>query len=124
MSYRFYNPNPMNKRIGDCVIRAVSKVTNQNWRDTYMALALKGLELCDLPSANHVWGSYLHDIGFHRKVIPNSCPDCYTIEDFCRDYPIGIYLLATDGHVVAVENGNYYDTWDSGGEVPLYYWTV
>lgn len=114
----------MNKRIGDCVIRAVSKVTNQNWRDTYMALALKGLELCDLPSANHVWGSYLHGIGFHRKVIPNFCPDCYTIEDFCRDYPIGTYLLATDGHAVAVVNGDYYDTWDSGGEVPLYYWTV
>ena len=124
MSYRFYNPNPMNKRIGDCVIRAVSKVTNQNWRDTYMALALKGLELCDLPSANHVWGSYLHDIRFHRKIISNFCPDCYTIEDFCRDYPIGTYLLATDGHVVAVVNGDYYDTWDSGGEVPLYYWTV
>lgn len=124
MAYVFFNPNPMNKRIGDCVIRAVSKVTNQNWKDTYMALSLKGLELCDMPSANHVWGAYLHDIGFHRKVIPNLCPDCYTIEEFCKDYPIGTYLVATDGHVVAVVNGDYYDTWDSGNEVPLYYWTV
>ena len=26
------------------------------------------------------------------------------------------------GHVVAVEDGNYYDIWDSGDEVPTYYW--
>lgn len=124
MGYKFYNPNPMNKRIGDCVIRAISKVTNQPWRDTYMALSIKGLELCDLPSANSVWGSYLHDIGFKKRVIPDTCPDCYTIEDFCYDYPAGQYVVATDGHVVAVINGDYYDTWDSGGEMPLYYWTV
>ena len=27
-----------------------------------------------------------------------------------------------DPHVIAVENGDYYDNWDSGDEVPIYYW--
>ena len=26
------------------------------------------------------------------------------------------------GHVVAVIDGNYYDTWDSGDKIPIYYW--
>lgn len=34
----------------------------------------------------------------------------------------GIYVLALQGHVVCVIDGVYYDSWDSGREVPLYYW--
>ena len=28
MSFIYYNPNPERKLVGDCVIRAISKVTN------------------------------------------------------------------------------------------------
>jgi hypothetical protein len=31
-------------------------------------------------------------------------------------------MLATGTHVVAVIDGNYYDTWDSGDEVPIALW--
>jgi hypothetical protein len=36
--------------------------------------------------------------------------------------PEGEYLLSIAGHVVYAEDGRYYDTWDSGGEIPHYYW--
>lgn len=118
----YFNPNPIGNHVGDCVIRAVSKVTNQDWEKTYMEICLQGYMLKDMPSANYVWGAYLFDNGFQRYVIPNTCPDCYTVKDFCRDNPRGLYLLATGSHVVAVQDGNYYDAWDSGDEVPIYYW--
>ena len=35
MGYINYNPNPARKLVGDCVIRAISKVTEQSWEDTY-----------------------------------------------------------------------------------------
>ena len=75
-----------------------------------------------MPNANHVWGAYLRRKGFKRHSIPETCPDCYTVSDFCRDFPHGVYVLATNGHVLAVVDGDWYDTWDSGGETPLYYW--
>lgn len=75
-----------------------------------------------MPSANHVWGAYLRRHGFRRYALPDVCPDCYTVADFCRDHPSGVYVLALSGHVVCVEDGDYYDTWDSGAEVPAYYW--
>lgn len=123
MSYVHFNPNPIGKRVGDCVIRAISKLTNQSWADTYIGITLKGYELCDMPSSNSVWAAYLRQLGYRRYVIDDTCPDCYTIEDFCRENPTGTYLLATGSHVVTVIDGNYYDAWDSGAEIPIYCWT-
>lgn len=122
MSYISFNPNPRRNSVGDCVIRAISKVTNQDWDTTYLGVALQGYIVKDMPSSNNVWGGYLYSKGFNRYVTPNTCPDCYTIKDFCDDNPRGTFLLATGTHVVAVIDGNYYDTWDSGDEVPIYYW--
>ena len=78
--------------------------------------------LKDMPSVNNLWGSYLRANGFKKIILPDSCPDCYTIAQFCRDFPVGKYMLATGTHVVAVIDGDYYDTWDSGDEVPISYW--
>ena len=75
-----------------------------------------------MPSYNEVWSEYLFNNGYRRTQLPNTCPDCYIVKDFCHDFSIGRYLLALDGHVVAVVDGNYYDTWDSGNETVLYYW--
>lgn len=118
-----YNPNPMRKSVGDCTVRAVTKATGKNWEESYSGMAIQGFISADMPSANHVWGSYLRRNGFTRNIIPDSCPDCYTAEDFCRDHPKGTFVLAFDGHVAAVEDGDLYDSWDSSNEIPIYYFS-
>ena len=40
MGYVFYNPNPLGKDTGDCVIRAISKALDYDWEKTYTELAL------------------------------------------------------------------------------------
>lgn len=120
--YKFCNPNPAGKSVGDCVIRAIAIATGQGWYETYLQLCMQGLTLADMPSANSVWGAYLKNMGFRRRVTPDNCPDCYTVAAFAADYPEGTYLLALDGHVVCVIDGDWYDTWDSGAETPLYLW--
>lgn len=122
MGYKFYNPNPDDKFVGDCVIRAVSKITRQTWEETYLGVSMLGLVMHDMPSSDNVWGEYLYRRGYRKHVIPDTCPYCYTVREFAYEHPSGLYLLKTSGHVIAVVNGDYYDTSDSGNEVPIYYW--
>ena len=123
MAYVFYNPNPKKKLVGDCVIRGISKLTDQSWNETYVDLCLQGYMMNDMPSSNAVWGTYLYENGYRQHVISDTCPNCYTVKRFCADNPTGKYLLATGTHVICVESGNWFDSWDSGDETVSFYWT-
>lgn len=118
-----YNPNPVAARVGDCAVRAVAKALDTTWETAYALIAKNGFIMGDIMSSNNVWGSVLRQHGFYRHTIPNECPDCYTIEDFCKDHPKGVYVLGLQNHTVAIEDGNYFDTWPSGNETVIYYWS-
>lgn len=122
MPHIFYNPNPGKDFTIDCVVRAISKLMDMDWNTTYLKLAAQGFEDKSMPTADKVWGHYLRRNGYRKYIIPDTCPDCYTVASFAEDHPVGRYLVKTHEHVVAVVDGNYYDTFDSGYEVPIYYW--
>lgn len=117
-----YNTNPTGRRVGDCAVRAVSVALGVDWETAYAMMCAKGFAFADMPSSNSVWGSVLQQHGFHRESIPDSCPDCYTAEDFCRDHAKGVYVLGFGNHVATIRDGILYDLWDSSQEVPQYYW--
>lgn len=121
MMWQEYNPNPIGIRVGDCVVRAISKVLDQDWEKTFVDLCLQGLMLCDMPSSNAVWAAYLRHKGFKKRVIPDTCPECYTVKDFCGEHPQGRYVLGTGRHAVAVVDGICFDAWHSLNETPIYY---
>lgn len=122
MPYVEYNANPSKTRVGDCVVRAISKATGQDWETVLVGLTLEALIHHDMPSADFVWGSYLYKKGFSRNLITRGCYDCYTIEDFANDHPKGTYVLGTGSHAICVIDGVIYDTWDSSSELPIFFW--
>lgn len=124
MAFKYVNPNPLSNRTGDCTVRAASLATQRSWDDTYDEMAYLGKQMGIMPDRAPVWGAYLRRHGFKREIIPNTCPDCYTVKDFTIDFPRGVYVLAIDGapgHVVTVVDGDYLDVWDSGDEVPSFF---
>lgn len=120
--YIHINPNPNGMYVEDCVVRAISIATGRKWDDVYANLCLQGYIMKNMPSVNKVWGTYLTSVGFNRYSLPDTCPDCYTVRDFCYDHRNGIFILATGSHVVAVIDGNYCDAWDSGDQMPIEVW--
>ncbi len=118
----YYNANPDHNLVGDCVVRAISRLTGMDWEFIYLKICMQGLLMHDMPSSNKVWGAYLYKLGYRRHIVKDTYPDVYTVKEFCADYPHGAFLVCTDRHVVAVVDGDYYDTLDCGEETPLYYW--
>lgn len=118
----YTNPNPAGRNVGDCSVRAVSVALNVDWETAYAMIAKAGYQMADLPSSDAVWGAVLRKNGFYRKAIPDTCPECYTAEDFCKENPKGVFVLGFGGHVATVIDGNVYDSWDSSHEIPQYYW--
>lgn len=121
MAYIYLNMNPIKRNTNDCVIRALSYIIGIPWEDVYMELAYEGLSLYDMMEANSTWGNFLKRNGYVQSVLPDTCPLCYTVRDFCRDHPYGKYILATGSHVIACESGDWFDTTDSGNEIITYY---
>lgn len=120
--YAYINPNPKEKKVGDCTVRAISLAMNKPWEDIYLDLCLEGFMLSDMPSSNDVWGSYLINKGWKYHRLQDTCPFCYTINNFCEDNKKGSFIVATGTHVVYIKDGMYYDAWDSGDKIPLFYY--
>lgn len=116
--YKQFNANPVARRGDDCTVRAIATALGKSWDEIYIELCLYGLMYHDMPSSNHVWGEYLIKNGYTRHMVPTRC----TVKEFSQDHDKGVYILALHGHVVALIDGDYYDSWDSGDEIPLYYW--
>ena len=109
------------KRTDDCVVRSIAKALNLDWGTVYTMLSAHGLKMADLFSKNYVWADLLSTLGFKRTAIPDTCPQCYTIRDFARDHPQGVYVVGTGDHVLTVIDGDYYDSFDSGSMIPIIY---
>lgn len=135
--YIHLNLNPFGQDTGDCVIRAITLALNYNWFMVHDELSFLSRKMADMPSSNRVWKTYLKEKGYREQPAQNTCPNCLTVEQFCRQHPVGHYILSTceytkardnlivtGTHVVAVIDGDWYDTWDSGGDVPLSFFYI
>ena len=121
--WKLFQNNPAGRNVGDCAVRAVSKALNVDWETAYAMIAAAGYNMGDVISSNSVWGAVLRNHGFYRHVIPNTCPDCYTVGQFADDHPHFTYVVGTGNHVVTIVDGVVYDSWDSRNEIPIYYWS-
>lgn len=117
-----FEGNPCGTDEDDCAVRMLCIILDIDWDTAYMMLANMGMMMCKLMNHNAVISAILRQNGFYKRTIPDSCPDCYNVIDFCEDHPNGTYVLGTGRHVVAVIDGDYIDSFDSGNDIPIYYY--
>ena len=118
----YQNPNPCRQEEPDCVVRAISIATDQTWDEVHWDLCVMSHALCTMPSVNWLWGQYLQKCGFEKFLLPETCPECISVRAFCKRYPHGTFVIGTGHHAVAIRNGNYMDSWDSGDTIPTYFY--
>ena len=125
MSYKYYQPNKKDLKdtTGDCVVRALTKVMEKTWLEVFDELIPYARELQTMPSDKKCYKVYLENNGFEYSGISNKKGSKRpTVKSFAQNNKSGTFCLRVAGHIVAVVDGTYYDTWDSG-ECCLYgYW--
>lgn len=124
MAWIPYNPNPAgNADALDCTIRAICRVTGLDWDTVYDELSARGKIAKIMPVSDAVWGTLLQDLGFVRHTAPNPCTSCCTVSCFAADHPRGVYFVCPYEHICAIVDGDWYDTFDCGGQRVIFYWS-
>lgn len=116
--WQYYNANPFNNDISDCVIRALSLLENKSWRETFDELSyLAGNDGLMFDRVEFV-EDYLDDR------YPRECHYSKTIGEFAKEYPYGKYAVTTNGHITAIINGIIYDTFDPSNRIMRCAWKI
>ena len=112
----YYQPN--RHKVGDCAVRALSKALGISWDKAYDILVEKGRELKDMPNGKGTMEAVLQDYGFTKdaSAIPSKGQKRMTVKDYAMTHPHQTALLRVAGHVVAIEDGYYWDIWDCGSK--------
>ena len=118
--WKYYNPNPKDKNTGDCAVRAISKALGVSWEKAKILLDVYSMDEAEVETSDLVWGRILAEHGFKMQAL--YCNDGCTLNGFCEHNPNGVYVVKLPNHVVCVADGDFYDSWDSGNESPIYCW--
>ncbi|PER55688.1 hypothetical protein CN495_08005 [Bacillus thuringiensis] len=120
---RYYNPNPLKKETGDCVVRALCKATGKDWDTVYRELYEIGMELKIMPNSKEAWKTYLRRHRFiEHKVSNKKGTKRPKVQEFARSHRTGTFVLSVANHVVTCEDGYYYDLDDFGRSSLYSYW--
>lgn len=118
--YVYYQPNKkdLKDKYGDCTIRALTKALNISWLEAFdMTIPVCREE--QLPNVFfapiEVRKRVMKSLGFDYVGISNKKgAKRPTVDSFAKEHPLGRYICNVANHEVAVVDGKYYDTWDSG----------
>ena len=123
--YKYYQPNEkdIKDEYGDCVIRALTKVLEKAWLDVFDELVPIAREIQTTINNKPVYEECLRREGFTYIGVSNKKGSKRpTIEEFAKQHKTGTYFCSVANHVVAVVDGCYYDTWNSGYKSMYGYW--
>ena len=126
MNYQFYNPHPQQKRVRDCVKRALTLATGKDYKQVSLELnRLKKETGAKEFNSNENWKEYVKRLGWEKLSFPAiKGQPRMNGHTFTENYPMGTYLLRMAGHLVTVKDGVLYDTWDSRDKCVYNAWKV
>lgn len=118
--YVYYQPNKkdLKDKVGDCQIRALAKVLDKSWVEVFDLITpicreqqVMDIFSCDLNKTKEAMAR----LGFKYTGVSNKKGSKRpTVDTFAKEHKTGKYIASVAHHVVAVVDGRYFDTWDSG----------
>ena len=124
--FTYYNANPKDKRVGDCVIRALSLTPNYDWYKVYDELCIIGRQFGCTPTCDLAWEAWLKQHGYVRYKQPKrENGRLYMLREFVCSKLISdddLVVAVVSGHVTFIKERKIQDTWNCAGyKVRRYY---
>lgn len=120
------NLNPVGKKTGDCVIRAIAKAENRHWLSVFDELTMLARQNYTLPNdmdcCNIYLGAKYQTIPIMHKVRGKN--KRYTVNELAKKYSKNTLIIRVAGHTAVAVNGDYYDIWDCGESCSYKAWVV
>lgn len=123
-NFVYYQPNSkdIKDKYGDCVIRALSKAMDKTWLEVFDILVMNGRELQSMLGQKTVYTKVLSEYGFKYYGISNKKGTKRpTVKQHAAMSTAPCVMVAAN-HLVACQDGKFYDTWDSGEKSLYGYW--
>ena len=123
--FKYFQPNEkdLKDKVGDCQVRAFCKALDLTWLEAFdltipICRELQTYTIFD--GCRSMTREAMDRLGFDYTGISNKKGTKRpTVKSFAKDHRDGTYIVVVANHVVAVKDGFYWDTWDSG-ECSLY----
>lgn len=115
MNFIKSNPHPTGKKIGDCVVRAISIAERKKWIDVYKDLCDIGGSIYDMPNSKATYEKYLTMNGWVKKKMPkHPSGKRMKLSDFAELMKGKLFIASVVKHLTVVEDNTLLDTWDCG----------
>ena len=124
MKFIEINLNPLEKKTGDCSIRALMKATGDSWDRVYLKLCDIGFDLKTLPNSKETLEKYLEMTGWIRHKMPKKpSGKRYTVKQLAEERG-GTMIIQVANHFTTIYKGDLYDTWDCSDKSVYNYYTL
>lgn len=120
--FYYINLNPLKKRTGDCVVRALAFFLGIPWKEAFFDLIMfcadKGLVNFNYIST---YTAFMKDKGYVRQKPPYKG---ISIGEFCENIADDgyVYIILTKRHMTIICDRDVFDTWDCRDRDVIYYW--
>ena len=125
--FQYYQPNRKDFKdaYGDCVIRAICKVTDLEWLEVFDGLCEDARKAQCLPNQPDAYEPFLKRQGYEYHSLPCR-PKMMTVRQFRKDFKgtaICNVKVGYRSHFSAVSGGQIFDTWDTSDCKIYGYWS-
>lgn len=117
----YYNANPNQQQIGDCVIRAISLALNLDYFEVVTLLYNNSNFFnCDM-LVRECYEKLLEDDFGLERIKPKTYK---TVEEVANEFSDNVLLIRIKGHLTCAMYGRIYDIWDCSDEAVDCFWIV
>lgn len=119
--YKYYNHNPEDNHISDCVTRAIGGATGLSYKTVGRLLAQTAQRLdCDKLCVCCYKHLLTHELGFTAY----KCKHDITVREVTKEFNDEILIIRIDGHLTCAKYGVILDTWDCSDRLVDCFWVV